>query len=181
MRLNKLWFLTLALVLYPSLAATAPQTKTSTPAAQSAPTTKPATTAKADAESEASAAKLPVRRVVLYKTGVGYFEHSGQVRGNQSVEVDFTSSQLNDVLQSLTVLDLSGGRIAGVNYNSEAPLSQRLGMLRLPLDEKNGSFEVLRRVTRRAPGSPRQRRHNYRPLAEHRTKDAPERRDDFRC
>jgi len=136
MRLNKLWFLTLALVLYPSLAATAPQTKTSTPAAQSAPTTKPATTAKADAESEASAAKLPVRRVVLYKTGVGYFEHSGQVRGNQSVEVDFTSSQLNDALQSLTVLDLSGGRIAGVNYNSEAPLSQRLGMLRLPLDEK---------------------------------------------
>jgi hypothetical protein len=136
MRLSKLWFLTLALVLYPSLAATAPQTKTSTPAAQSAPTTKPATTAKADAESEASAAKLPVRRVVLYKTGVGYFEHSGQVRGNQTVEVDFTSSQLNDVLQSLTVLDLSGGRIAGVNYNSEAPLSQRLGMLRLPLEEK---------------------------------------------
>jgi hypothetical protein len=137
MRLNKLWFLTLASVLYPSLAATAPQTKTSTPAAQSAPTTKPVSNAaRADTESETSAAKLPVRRVVLYKTGVGYFEHSGQVRGNQTVEVDFTSSQLNDVLQSLTVLDLSGGRIAGVNYNSEAPLSQRLGMLRLPLDEK---------------------------------------------
>src|SRR6202041_3550841 len=32
--------------------------------------------------------------------------------------------------------DLNGGRIAGVNYNSEAPLSQRLGMLRLPLEEK---------------------------------------------
>jgi hypothetical protein len=137
MRLNKLWFVTLALVLYPSLAATAPQTKTSTPTTQSVPTTKPASNAaRAETESETSAAKLPVRRVVLYKTGVGYFEHSGQVRGNQTVEVDFTSSQLNDVLQSLTVLDLSGGRIAGVNYNSEAPLSQRLGMLRLPLDEK---------------------------------------------
>jgi hypothetical protein len=122
MRLNKLWFLTLASVLYPSLAATAPQTKTSAPAAQSTSTTKPASTvARADTESETSAAKLPVRRVVLYKTGVGYFEHSGQVSGNQTVEVDFTSSQLNDVLQSLTVLDLSGGRIAGVNYNSEAP------------------------------------------------------------
>ena len=77
-----------------------------------------------------------MRRVILYKTGVGYFEHLGQVRGNQTVQIDFTSSQLNDVLQSLTVLDLSGGRIAGVNYNSEAPLSQRLGMLRLPLEEK---------------------------------------------
>jgi hypothetical protein len=85
---------------------------------------------------DSSAAKLPVRKVILYKTGVGYFEHLGQVRGDQKVRIDFTSSQLNDVLQSLTVLDLSGGRIAGVNYNSEASLSQRLGMLRLPLEEK---------------------------------------------
>jgi hypothetical protein len=81
-------------------------------------------------------ANLPVRRVILYKTGVGYFEHEGEVRGDQTVSVDFTSGQLNDVLQSLTVLDLGGGRITGVNYNSEAPLSQRLGMLRLPLTEQ---------------------------------------------
>jgi hypothetical protein len=67
---------------------------------------------------------------------VGYFEHLGQVHGDQAMEIDFTSGQLNDVLQSLTILDLNGGRIAGVNYNSEAPLSQRLGMLRLPLEEK---------------------------------------------
>ena len=58
----------------------------------------------------ASTGKLPVRRVVLYKNGVGYFEHLGHVRGNQDVHVDFTSAQLNDVLKSLTVLDLSGGR-----------------------------------------------------------------------
>src|SRR2546423_11472330 len=57
-----------------------------------------------------SSAKLPVRRVVLYKNGVGYFEHLGHVRGSQDVHVDFTSAQLNDVLKSLTVLDLSGGR-----------------------------------------------------------------------
>jgi hypothetical protein len=35
------------------------------------------------ASEESSAAKLPVRRVILYKTGVGYFEHLGQVRGDQ--------------------------------------------------------------------------------------------------
>ncbi len=82
-----------------------------------------------------STTRLPVERVVLYKSGVGYFEHEGMVRGDQSVSIDFTSGQLNDVLSSLTVLDLGGGRIAGVNYNSEAPLSQRLGALRLPLAE----------------------------------------------
>jgi hypothetical protein len=83
-----------------------------------------------------SSAKLPIRRVILYKTGVGYFEHLGEVSGDQTVGIDFTSGQLNDVLESLTVLDLGGGRITGVDYNSEAPFAQRLGMLRLPLTEQ---------------------------------------------
>ena len=53
---------------------------------------------------------LPVRKVVLYKNGVGYFEHAGSVTGNQRVAIDFTSPQLNDVLQSLTALDSRGVR-----------------------------------------------------------------------
>jgi hypothetical protein len=57
--------------------------------------------------------KLPVKRVVLYKSGVGYFEHLGSVQDNQDVAISFTSGQLNDVLKSLTVLDLNGGRITG--------------------------------------------------------------------
>jgi len=88
-------------------------------------------------------AKLPVRRVVLYKNGVGYFEHLGRVRGCQDVHVDFTSAQLNDVLKSLTVLDLSGGRITGVDYNSEAPLARRLATLRLSLGERPTTAEFL--------------------------------------
>ena len=88
-------------------------------------------------------AKLPVRRVVLYKNGVGYFEHLGRVRGSQDVNVDFTSAQLNDVLKSLTVLDLSGGRITGVDYNSEAPLARRLATLRLSLGERPTTAEFL--------------------------------------
>jgi hypothetical protein len=51
--------------------------------------------------------KLPIKRVVLYKNGVGYFEHLGSVRDNQEVAISFTSGQLNDVLKSLTVLDLN--------------------------------------------------------------------------
>jgi hypothetical protein len=79
--------------------------------------------------------RLPVRRVVLYKSGVGYFEHLGKVRGNQQVTIDFTSGQLDDVLKSLTTLDLDGGRVAGVSYNSDAALDRRLSSLRLPLGE----------------------------------------------
>src|SRR5579864_6667297 len=40
-----------------------------------------------------TAANLPVRRVVLYKSGVGYFEHLGKVSGDQTVAIDFTSGQ----------------------------------------------------------------------------------------
>lgn len=93
--------------------------------------------------SNTSTGRLPVRRVVLYKNGVGYFEHLGRVRGSQDVHVDFTSAQLNDVLKSITVLDLSGGRITSVDYNSEAPLARRLATLRLALGEKPTTAEFL--------------------------------------
>jgi hypothetical protein len=86
---------------------------------------------------------LSVRRVVLYKTGVGYFEHLGNVRDRQSVTVRFTSAQLNDVLKSLTVLDLGAGQISGISYNSVAPLQQRLGALRLPLAESTRARQML--------------------------------------
>jgi hypothetical protein len=81
------------------------------------------------------AARLPVRRVVLYKSGIGYFEHVGRVLGDQSLSIDLTSGQLDDVLKSLTTIDLGGGRISGITYNTEAPLAQRLGTLRLSLGE----------------------------------------------
>src|SRR5450432_2729051 len=46
--------------------------------------------------------KLPVKRVVLYKNGIGYFEHVGRVHDNQELTIPFSSGQLNDVLKSLT-------------------------------------------------------------------------------
>src|ERR1700761_1776733 len=85
---------------------------------------------------------LPVRKVVLYKSGIGYFEHAGTVSGNQRVSIDFTSSQLNDVLQSLTVLDEGGGRIAGVNYNSTTPLAEQLKTLSLGMTDDPTSTEL---------------------------------------
>jgi hypothetical protein len=87
--------------------------------------------------------KLPVKRVVLFKNGVGYFEHVGSVHGNESVTVSFTSGQLNDVLKSLTVLDLNGGRIAGVAYGTSAPVNRQLGDLRLPIGDDATLAEVL--------------------------------------
>ena len=105
------------------------------------------------ASAAGSAARLPVTRVILYKNGVGYFEHAGQVRGSQDVNVDFTTAQLNDVLKSLTVLDLGKGRITGVSYNSNAPLERRLGSLHLSRRREPNHRPVSRRPARRAPRS----------------------------
>jgi hypothetical protein len=97
----------------------------------------------APASAAETSGRLPVKRVVLYKNGVGYFEHSTRVRGTQDLKIDFTSAQLNDVLKSLTVVDLGEGRITGVRFNSVAPLSERLKTLRLPLSEDASRKDLL--------------------------------------
>jgi hypothetical protein len=89
------------------------------------------------------ASRLPIKRVVLYKNGVGYFEHLGRVRDNQDVAIAFTSGQLNDVLKSVTVLDLNGGRITNIAYGSAAPVDRQLGDLRLPASEKTSITDFL--------------------------------------
>ena len=104
------------------------------------PAAKPASAAQSAAPGAIT--DLPVRKVVLYKNGVGYFEHAGTVNGNQRVAIDFTSPQLNDVLQSLTVLDEGGGRIAGVNYNSTTPLAEQLKSLSLGMTDDPTSTEL---------------------------------------
>ena len=95
-----------------------------------------ATLAWAEEPSSKNPAELPVKRVVLYKNGVGYFEHAGRVSGNQELNIQFTTGQLNDVLKSLTVVDLGGGKISSVRYNSIAPLNERLSTLRVRLGEQ---------------------------------------------
>jgi hypothetical protein len=84
---------------------------------------------------EARTTQLPVTHVSLYKNGVGFFEHAGHVTGDEAVTIDLTSEQLNDVLQSLTAIDLNGGRITGASYNSTTPLDQQLRALPLSLGE----------------------------------------------
>jgi hypothetical protein len=97
----------------------------------------------AQTPSRDDANRIPVKRVVLYKNGVGFFEHVGTVHGNQTVSIAFTSGQLNDVLKSLTVLDLNGGHIAGVSYGSSEPAARQLDQLHLPVGDKPSLSDFL--------------------------------------
>lgn len=72
------------------------------------------------------AAELPVRTVILYKHGVGFFEREGQLGPGESARLDFNASEMNDVLKSLTVQERGGGKISGLRYDSMDPLSHKL-------------------------------------------------------
>jgi hypothetical protein len=73
----------------------------------------------------APSAELPVRTVVLYKHGVGYFERGGTLGPGESARLDFKAGEMNDVLKSLTIND-NGGKVTGVRYDSSIPLNQKL-------------------------------------------------------
>jgi hypothetical protein len=89
---------------------------------------------------------LPVRKVELYKNGMGFFEHVGTVKDAQNVEIALPGSQLNDVLKSLTVLDLGQGRISGVGYDSVAPIDRRLAEIPVDLGSASGIVALLNQI-----------------------------------
>jgi hypothetical protein len=95
----------------------------SLPAHAQLSTDKPATTAAAQKGPQAD---VPVKVVVLFSSGVGYFEHAGSVTGNASTELRFKTNQVNDILKSLVLQDLGGGRATTVVYPSQDPIEKTL-------------------------------------------------------
>src|SRR5437016_11496184 len=74
----------------------------------------------------ASPAELPVKEVVLYKHGVGFFSRSGRLGPGETARLDFNAAEMNDVLKSLTVEEKGGGKISGLRYDSMDPLGHKL-------------------------------------------------------
>lgn len=80
------------------------------------------------------AAELPVRTVVLYKNGVGYFERSGELAPGESARLEFKANQMDDVLKSLTLETTGPDRVVALRYDASEPLERRLGELPLRLE-----------------------------------------------
>ncbi|MET0400911.1 MAG: hypothetical protein ABW123_00855 [Cystobacter sp.] len=89
---------------------------------------------------------LPIRRVVLYKHGVGYFERRGSVEGAATLHLDFKAKDMNDVLKSMTVLDLSGGSVSAVSYDSTRPVEQLLQDATLRIPDSDSLLSLLAQV-----------------------------------
>lgn len=89
---------------------------------------------------------IPVRRVVLYKHGVGYFEREGSVDDDATIELQFKSSEMNDVLKSLTTIDMNGGIISSVSYESSKPIEKQLEDISIRLSDSAALSDLINQL-----------------------------------
>ncbi|MDB5289859.1 MAG: hypothetical protein JWL69_1100, partial [Phycisphaerales bacterium] len=87
--------------------------------------------------------QVPVKVVVLFTSGVGYFEHFGTITGDSSTELHFKTEQINDILKSLLLEDMDKGKVAAVTYGSQEPLSHALKSFQVDLSSSPALPQLL--------------------------------------
>jgi len=88
-------------------------------------------------------ARLPLTKLVLFSSGVGYFQRDGFVEGSAALELKFKSGEINDLLKSMVLRDFDGGSITGVNYASRDPLAKTLKSFAIDLTGNPGLAGIL--------------------------------------
>jgi hypothetical protein len=91
-------------------------------------------------------ADVPVTKVMLFSSGVGYFEHAGSVRGNSATELRFRTSQINDILKSLVLQDQDGGRVGAISYPSQDPIAKTLKSFQVDITRNPSLAELLNQL-----------------------------------
>jgi hypothetical protein len=91
---------------------------------------------------KAPATALPIGHVVLFSSGVGYFQREGEVEGNSRVDLSFPGTDVNDLLKSLVLQDAGGGKVSTISYDSPDPIEKTLKSFALDLTY-NPSFGQL--------------------------------------
>ena len=89
---------------------------------------------------------LPLSEVVLYTSGVGYFQRNGTVDGRGYVELKFKEDRINDLLKSLVVQDLDGGQVSAVTYDSRDPITKTLKTFSVDLTTSLSLGALLERI-----------------------------------
>src|SRR5262249_37351670 len=73
----------------------------------------------------AASPTLPINKVVLFSSGVGYFERRGDVEGNARVDLTFQVRDINDLIKSMVLFDETGV-VSAVSYDSLDPVERTL-------------------------------------------------------
>jgi hypothetical protein len=76
---------------------------------------------------------LPLGQIVLFNSGVGYFQREGSVQDDARVDLQFAASDVNDLLKSLVLQDLGNGKVTAVSYDGQEPMERTLKTFALDL------------------------------------------------
>src|SRR5438132_5416296 len=90
-----------------------------------------------------SQATLPLTKIVLYASGVGYFQRDGQIDGRSQVALRFKVDNINDLLKSMIVQDFDGGQVSTVTYDSRDPITRTLKSFAIDLTDNAGLGNLL--------------------------------------
>src|SRR5262249_38205901 len=93
--------------------------------------------------SEEPREKLPIAQVILYSSGVGYFQREGAVDGDARVDLSFDVRDINDLIKSMTLRDLDGGHVSAVSYDSNAPVERTLQSFAINLNGNPSFGQIL--------------------------------------
>src|SRR5437879_6511812 len=91
-------------------------------------------------------AQVPLKKVVLFNSGLGFFRHEGEIEGDKQVELKFKIDDINDLLKSMVLEDLGGGRISTVTYGAREPVTRTLKTFAIDLTRNPTLADILRQV-----------------------------------
>lgn len=86
---------------------------------------------------------LPIRRMIMFKHGVGYFERRGVVSG-ESLRLSFPRTAMDDVLKSLVALDLGAGQVFGVDFETPEDRESQIARGSIHLSDERSLLDLLR-------------------------------------
>jgi hypothetical protein len=89
---------------------------------------------------------IPLERVVLFNSGVGFYEHRGTVENDAKVEMRFNIRDINDLLKSMVVQDFDKGQVSTVSYASKDPISKTLKTFAIDLTANPTLAQLLGQV-----------------------------------
>jgi hypothetical protein len=92
--------------------------------------------------SSPGSAHLPIRQVVLYKHGVGFFERQGKLTDSEA-DLSFRVEEMNDILKSLIVIDRASGQVLGVEYATPQSREEQLAGSSIKLEDDRSLRDLL--------------------------------------
>jgi len=89
---------------------------------------------------------VPLEKIVLFNSGVGFFERGGKVTGDAKLELKFKADDINDLLKSMVLQDLGGGKISTVTYQSRDPVTRTLKTFSIDLTTNPSLAQLLGQI-----------------------------------